>query len=194
MVSALADVDWPVRTERLTIRRATLGDLEATWRFRRLDSVSEWLTSAPATLEEYRTQFENPDRLANTLVFQLDGLVIGDLMVAVEDAWSQSEVADQAKGVQAELGWVVDPAHEGKGYATEAVREVIRICFEELGMRRVTAGCFADNVGSRRLMERLGMRRETHARRDALHRSGRWLDGMSYAMLADEWTGASDGR
>jgi RimJ/RimL family protein N-acetyltransferase len=37
-------------------------------------------------------------------------------------------------------------------------------------------------------MERLGMRREVHTVRDALHRSGRWLDSAGYALLADEWT------
>jgi RimJ/RimL family protein N-acetyltransferase len=36
-------------------------------------------------------------------------------------------------------------------------------------------------------MERLGMRREAHAVRDSLHRSGEWLDGYTYAMLRDEW-------
>jgi RimJ/RimL family protein N-acetyltransferase len=81
----------------------------------------------------------------------------------------------------------MDPAHGGHGYATEAVAELIRICFEDLGLRRVTALCFADNTASWRLMERLGMRRETHAVRDSLHRSGGWLDGFGYALLADEY-------
>jgi hypothetical protein len=30
-------------------------------------------------------------------------------------------MTDQARGTQAELGWVLDPAHSGHGYATEAV-------------------------------------------------------------------------
>ncbi len=57
----------------------------------------------------------------------------------------------------------------------------------ELGLRRVTAGCFAANEASWRLMERVGMRREIHTVRESLHRSGEWLDGMGYALLADEW-------
>ena len=108
-------------------------------------------------------------------------------MLAVEDAWSQREVAARAKGRQAELGWVLDPTYGGHGYATEAVAGLIRICFEDLGLRRVTASCFADNKASWRLMERLGMRREVHTLRESLHRSGEWLDGMGYALLADEW-------
>ena len=31
------------------------------------------------------------------------------------------------------------------------------------------------------------MRREEYALSDSLHRSGRWLDGLAYGLLADEW-------
>jgi RimJ/RimL family protein N-acetyltransferase len=187
MASRLDGIAWPLRTERLSLRLATKDDVEATWGYRRLEVVSEWLTRAPRRLEEYRAQFEDPDRLAKTLVIELDGEVIGDLMIAVEDAWAQIEVAEQGEGVQAELGWVLHPDHAGRGYASEAVRELVRLCFEELGLRRVTANCFADNESSWRLMERVGMRRELYTVKESLHRSGEWLDGMGYALLADEW-------
>jgi len=189
MSSPLDAITWPVRTDRLTLRPATPDDLEATWQFRRLDDVSRWLTRAPAALEEYRSQFEDPGRLAKTLVVELENLVIGDLMLQVDDAWAQAEVVGQARGVQAELGWVLHPDSGGRGYATEAVRELIRLCFEDLGLRRVTANCFAANDASWRLMERVGMRRELYTVRESLHRSGEWLDGMGYALLADEWRG-----
>lgn len=51
----------------------------------------------------------------------------------------------------------------------------------------MTAACFAANEASWRLMERVGMRRETHAVRESLHRSGQWLDGLGYANLAEEY-------
>lgn len=183
-------ITWPVRTARLTLRPATTADLEATWAFRRLDDVSRWLTRAPSGIEEYRERFEDPASLAVTLVIELDGRVIGDLMLEVKDAWAQAEVAERGRGVQAELGWVLHPDHAGHGYATEAVRALIRLCFEDLGLRRVTAACFAANDASWRLMERVGMRREAYAVRDTLHRSGEWLDGMEYAVLAEEWSDA----
>jgi RimJ/RimL family protein N-acetyltransferase len=187
MSSKLDLVAWPVRTARLTLRKPVRADLQTTWRIRSQEAVYHWITSAPRTLEEYRTYFEKPERLEKTLVVELDGEVIGDLMVAVEDAWSQSEVADQARDVQAELGWCLDPAKQGHGYATEAVEELLRICFEDLGLRRVTANCFLGNEASWRLMERVGMRREMHTVSESLHRSGVWMDGLGYAVLADEW-------
>jgi hypothetical protein len=85
--SPLDAITWPVRTERLRLRPASRDDLEATWSVRRLNDVSRWLTGAPATLEESRAGFEEPDSLAKTLIVVLDGEVVGDLMLAVEDAW-----------------------------------------------------------------------------------------------------------
>jgi RimJ/RimL family protein N-acetyltransferase len=159
----------PVRTERLTLRAAGPGDVE-----------------------EYRATFLDPARLSTAIVAERDGQVIGDLMVRREDAWAQAEVADRARGVQAELGWVLDPAYGGRGYATEAVRALLRVCFEDLGLRRVVALCFYDNEASWRLMERVGMRREAHNVRDSLHRSGEWIDGLVYALLAEEWRAQAD--
>jgi len=184
-------VERPLRTERLTLRAATAEDADATWRFRRLEEVSEWLTGHPTDLESYRAKFTTPDRLSTTLIIVLGddpaGPVMGDLMLRRGDAWAQSEVADRGRGAEAEIGWVLDPGYTGHGYATEAVRELLRHCFEDLGLHRVTANCFFDNDASWRLMERLGMRRELHTVRESLHRSRGWLDGLGYAILDDEW-------
>jgi RimJ/RimL family protein N-acetyltransferase len=186
---------WPVRTERLQIRPMSAPDVDAMWQWRRLPDVNRWLGLAPATIEAFRERYLDPERLASMHIVELlpadDDLApvpIGDIMIRIGDGWAQLEVADQAKGVEAELGWVLDPEYTGRGYATEAIHAVIDVCFGPLGLRRVHAGCFADNEPSWRLMERLGMRREEFSRKTALHRSGEWLDGLNYGILADEWT------
>jgi RimJ/RimL family protein N-acetyltransferase len=182
---ALHDLSWPVKTERLLLRPATLEDLDAIWHYRSKPGVSEWLPTLEADL--YRERYAKPETLAKFLVAEADGVVIADLMIAVGDAWAQTEVADQARGVQAEIGWAIDPEYGGRGLATEAVREMLRICFDDLGLRRVTADTFASNEPSWRLMERVGMRREQHTIADSLHRTHGWCDGLMYALLAEEW-------
>lgn len=187
MKHAFDAVDWPVRTERLLLRRAAPGDLEATWAFRRLPEVCEWMGFAPSTYEAYRDRNLSGKRLSSLLIVELGRKVIGTLGLKVEDAWAQEEVIDQARSVQGELGWAFDPAFGGQGYATEAVSALVGLCFGPLGLRRVHAECFVGNEPSWRLMERVGMRREQHTVREALHRTRGWLDGFSYALLADEW-------
>lgn len=182
---SIADLDWPVRTERLSLRPAEQRDALPTFAFRRLPEVSLWMTAHATDPDAWEAGFG--ERLADTLVIERGGVVIGDLMLQVQDPWSQAEVREQAAGTLAEIGYVLDPAHAGHGYATEAARELLRLAFEGLGVRRVIAQCFADNEASWRLMERLGMRREQHTKQDSLHRDGRWLDGMMYAILEEEW-------
>lgn len=187
MAPSIADLAWPVRTAHLQLRPATPADADAVFAYRRLPEVSEWMTSRPTEREAWGEVFARDERLAKTLVAELDSRVVGDLMVAVEDAWSQTEVREQAAGVQAEVGWCLDPAYQGRGLGIEAAAAVLGICFGGLGLRRVVANCFVANTASWRLMERLGMRRELHTIRESLHRSGEWLDGFGYALLADEW-------
>jgi RimJ/RimL family protein N-acetyltransferase len=185
---SLSDLVWPATTERLTIRPAEQRDALPTYAFRTLEPVARWLGQWPQDPEAWESGFG--ERIPQTLVVEREGVLIGDLYLHVQDAWSQREVHEQAAGSMAEIGYVLDPAYAGQGYATEAVREELRICFEEVGVRRVIAQCFADNEASWKLMERVGMRREQHTRQDSLHRNGEWLDGMMYALLRDEWLSA----
>ena len=183
----LDDVAWPRRTERLLLRRPTDADVTACWRYCRLPEVTEWLTTVYADEDAFAVWFDDPARRARMVVIERDGVVVGHLVLDVVDALGQAEVRDRARGVEAELGWVLDPAVGGRGYATEAVRHLVVLAFEELGLRRLFASCFAGNTPSWRLMERLGMRRELASKEEALHRTRGWLDGYLYALLATEW-------
>ena len=183
-------ISWPVRTERLALRPATSADLRAVFDVRTLPEVGQWMPERPTSYPEFVLRFGELGILARTLVMELDGEVIGDLYLHVTDAWAQEDVADGA-GQEAEIGWCLSPAHQGLGYVREAAAELVRLCFDDLGVRRISAAAFADNVPSLRIMERLGMRQENHGVRDSLHRELGWIDGVVYALLADEWSARS---
>lgn len=56
-----------------------------------------------------------------------------------------------------EIGYVVHPEYQGRGYASEAVKAVLGE-LRETGFRKVSAGYFAENEASRRVMEKCGMK------------------------------------
>ena len=56
-----------------------------------------------------------------------------------------------------EVGYVIDPKYKGQGFATEAVSAVINE-FREMGFKKVIAGYFEGNIGSRKVMEKCGLR------------------------------------
>ena len=183
---ALDRVAWPVTTPRLVLRRARLDDADSLFAYRSLPAVDRWLTQRFTDAEEWREHHADPGRLATTLVVEHDGEVVGDLYLAVRDGWGQRDVVDRPRPDEAEIGWALSPSHQGCGYATEAVQGLLRVCFEDLGLRRVVANAFLANEPSWRLMERVGMRREGVGVRDSLHRDLGWVDGVTYALLADE--------
>jgi len=60
-----------------------------------------------------------------------------------------------------EVGYVIDPLYKGRGFATEALKAVLKE-FREMGFKKVTAGFFEGNTGSRRVMEKCGMHLNGH--------------------------------
>jgi RimJ/RimL family protein N-acetyltransferase len=108
-----------------------------------------------------------------------------------------------------ELGYRLRRAAWGQGYATEGARALVRRAFQELGVQRVLATTYQDNLASRRVMEKLGLRlirrfRPTAAELAAagdthLSTSEIWDgDEVEYALTRAEWeameTGQNEGQ
>lgn len=93
-----------------------------------------------------------------------------------------------------EIGYRLQPDVHRRGYGFEACTMLCEFLFAEIGVRKLVAYCVAENEPSWRLMEKLGMRREAHTVKDSLHRNRGWLDGFTYALLADEWRASRDAR
>ena len=86
------------------------------------------------------------------LVHKESGRVIGSLGLHVADTQGTPYEEKRCK----EIGYVLSKAYWGKGLMPEAVGEVIRYCFEELGAEVLTVGHFEGNDQSRRVIEKCG--------------------------------------
>jgi ribosomal-protein-serine acetyltransferase len=87
------------------------------------------------------------------------------------------------------IGYWLDGEYQGRGLMTQAVRVLIQLAFEELGLNRVEITCPHDHPASRHIPERLGFkeegtRRQTVWIRDQPH------DEVIYGLLASEWSSA----
>jgi ribosomal-protein-alanine N-acetyltransferase len=80
------------------------------------------------------------------------------------------------------LGYWVSAAENGRGFATAAVREIVRVAFEELGLHRVQAETLLHNVRSQRVLERNGFVRFGVAPA-YLNIAGRWQDNAMYQVV-----------
>jgi [ribosomal protein S5]-alanine N-acetyltransferase len=83
------------------------------------------------------------------------------------------------------IGYIINPARQRQGVATEAVSAMLDYCFVELKLHRAQAFIHPDNAASRALAEKLGFRREGLLR-DNLRVGDDWRDDVLYALLASE--------
>lgn len=180
----------PLHTDRLLLRPFVDDDLEAFYDIYRRDEVARHMPWQPRTRE---MAIEMLDRVRTLTSFESEPCVIR--LAAVLPA-SGALIGDvgltrtSAEHRQGEIGFIIHPDHQRRGYATEASSALLRMGFEELGLHRVIARADPRNAGSMGVMERLGMRREGHFRHNELIK-GAWSDQVLYAMLEDEWRARS---
>jgi RimJ/RimL family protein N-acetyltransferase len=100
---------------------------------------------------------------------------------------------DSPDARQADIGYELDPAYWGHGYATEAARAMLRFGFEERGVHRIWAHCPAENRASAHVLEKIGMKLEGRQRETQWFK-GRWWDTLLYAILEQEWRDRTRGN
>lgn len=82
--------------------------------------------------------------------------------VYLKDAAEHSEIiggisiSHRRSQIPPDIGWVIMPPHWGKGYATEAGKEVLRYALEELNLEKLIAYPLPTNIGSVRTAEKIG--------------------------------------
>jgi [ribosomal protein S5]-alanine N-acetyltransferase len=85
-----------------------------------------------------------------------------------------------------DVGWLILPAQQGKGYMTEAGRALLAHLIGKLKVHKVEALIRADNRPSIALAKRLGFRLEGGPIRDRWFKDGRWHSVMIYGLIAGE--------
>lgn len=89
------------------------------------------------------------------------------------------------------IGIALLPEFRGKGYGTEAQRQLVDHLFATTAVHRIEAATEAENIGEQRALEKVGFRREGVARA-AGYRNGRWVDGVLFGLLRTDPRPAHD--
>jgi RimJ/RimL family protein N-acetyltransferase len=148
-----------LETERLVLRRFTKDDVENLVALDGDPAVMRYITGGPATPRETLEHDHLPHYLAYYERYEGYGF-----WAVVEKAsgeflgWFHFRPHGEAPADEPELGYRLRRSAWGKGYATEGSRALIRKGFTELGVRRVVAYAYGENVASTRVMEKVGMR------------------------------------
>lgn len=180
--------EYPIETERLLLRPIDpVGDIDAMHAYLSRADVCAYIPALPSTRAQVVQQYSDPNRRRSTLtepkqamriavVLKATGELIGDVMLF----WRSGE----HRG--GEVGYVFNPAHHGRGYATEAVRVLLRLGFEDLGLHRITGRIDRRNPASAAVLMKVGMRQEA-VLVDNEWFKGEWSTEVDFAILETEW-------
>ena len=145
-----------LRTERLVLRPWRMSDLEDFYAYASVDGVGQMAGWKPhESREESRVILENFIAGKKTFAIELEGRAVGSLGIERYDEERFPELGPLRCRM---LGFVLAKEHWGKGLMPEAVREVLRYLFDELGMDAVLCGHFLSNARSARVQEKCGFR------------------------------------
>jgi RimJ/RimL family protein N-acetyltransferase len=174
-----------ILTERLVLRPIVMDDAEAIFQYRSDSGTNQYQHWIPKTINDvhdfikYRVSptIDMIDTWYQFVIIEKEqGEIIGDIGVHFLDSDKK----------QVELGCTFDKKFQGKGYATEAMRETINFLFNVLHKHRIIVSTDPRNIKAIRLIERLGFRKEAHCK-ESIRIHGEWVDDLQYAVLQDEW-------
>lgn len=85
-------------------------------------------------------------------------------------------------GKKAELGYFILEKHWRKGYTYEAAKAVLSYALENCEIYKMISGCIAENVGSEKIMTRLGFTKEAHLK-EHVYILDAWMDRVEYGLI-----------
>jgi [ribosomal protein S5]-alanine N-acetyltransferase len=186
-IPQLAELDLALATPRLRLRRFQESDVDDIWPVVSnpdFPKMMSWAAHTDRSETLGFVQAVNRSLEQNTGVvwaIEHEQRVIGsiglDSMVFALRAWRID---------RAELGFWLAPEQWNKGLMTEAADAVMRCGFHTIGLHKVTVGCLAHNVASRRVIEKLGFRYVGRLE-DDVWRDGKWHSHLRYELTAQEW-------
>ena len=170
-----------LETDRLILRRYTTADAEPMYANWASDpEVSKYLTWPPhssvevtkSLVTDWITRYENPDYYNWVIELKEIGEVVGNISVV--------QVKERAEAV--EIGYCMGQAWWGRGIMPEALTEVMRYLFDEVGINRVGACHDSNNPKSGRVMQKAGMKYEGTLRGAGWNNQG-IMDQVWYGLL-----------
>jgi len=176
-------------TERLLLRHFTLDDVGDVLEY---TNDPEWaryqvgIPPVPYTRKDAETlvaMFSDTSKWDGIGILQLfaivlEGKVIGELCLNQRD--------EDRKNDRSELTYSLSRQHWGKGLTTEAARAAMNWAFQTYSFYRMYAWSDPRNIGSWRVLEKLGMKREGLLR-SHMKWNGEFRDQEYYGILRAEW-------
>ncbi len=139
------------KTERLSVRPFCDADKEKMLEMLYDESIKKtYMIPDFENVEAAEKLFSAFARLSNADDRYVGAISLGDELIGF---MNDTEIVDGC----VEMGYVISPEYQNKGYCTEAMKGAIGYLFEK-GFSKVICGAFEENIASKRVMQKCGMK------------------------------------
>lgn len=177
-----------IETEHLLLRRFEYSDIDSMLRNWIADEKTQWDYGEPcystpeAVLELFSTKYissYSKEDYYRWAVIEKETLeCIGQIAFFVMDTANR----------HGEIEYVIGPAFQGKGYATEMTKAVIAYGFNKINLHRIEIDCRTENTASQRVVEKCGLTYEG-VFRDFFWRKDHYEGRKVFSILKQDWIG-----
>ena len=182
----MVELRLPIETSRLRLRALMPEDLGAMHAIQSRADVSRWLYWDPRSEDEVRAVLAR--QIARTREAPETGVSLAVELKGTGEAVGHVTMTVAPEHRQGEIGFILHPDYQGRGYATEAGEAMLALAFDTYDLHRVCGRLEARNVASAGVLARLGMRLEAHLVENEWVKN-EWQSELVYALLAREWRG-----
>lgn len=174
-----------IQTDRLIIREFNEDDFKSIHTYASKPEVTIYLPFGPNI--EIDTQlflkkvtnykFQNPRcDYEFAVVLKKNNILIGGCGIHIANIGNK----------EGSIEYCYDNQFWGKGYASESTNAILNFGFDKLNLHRIFGTCHPDNIGSAKVMEKVGMLKEGYLREHKFQK-GRWRDSLIYSILDYEY-------
>src|SRR5690625_2632729 len=174
-----------LKGERVNLREMEEKDWVDVHKYASQEKVCQYQPWGPNSEQEtedfvkqviFDAKKENRSRFVFAIILKENGKMIGAGEINIRDYTNRV----------GEIAYIINPEYWGLGYATEVAKVLIPFGFNQLNLHRIFATCDPRNIGSSRVLEKVGMIKEGRIREDLLIKNG-WRDSLMYSILEQEW-------
>ncbi len=155
-----------IETERLILRTWVESDAEAYFHINQDPKVYEFLLG-PLSMQQVQDFIQKCNQEFKAQRFCLFAVETKDTHTMIGFIGLSEPNFESSFTPCVEVGWRLGSEHWGKGYATEGAKAVLAYGFHQIGLNEIVSFTATVNMRSRRVMEKIGMKREP--KEDFLH-------------------------
>lgn len=186
-----------IETERLILKAQTMEEQKRLWEILMLPEVRKYYLTVPVKFREklldwtiqeefFRADMERANDLDVfrwSVFLKENGECIGK--VSCHKASAEDSTCDDPSIMG--VGWIMDPAYQGCGYATEAAKAMIDFMFREVEVKEICTGAATQNFASWKIMEKLGFIRQDKTNMVQYTYLDEPVEDYSYILTREEY-------